>query len=64
MPEMLRLAGPQARANVIDLVEQTLIAQALEECRYNQVHAARMLGISRNTLRSRMKKYHLESPDR
>ena len=52
-----------AHANVIDLVEEALIAQALEECRYNQVHTARMLGISRNTLRHRIKKYHLEPQD-
>jgi len=44
-------------ANVIDLVEKTLIAKVLRQCGYNQVKAARMLGISRNTLRHRMKKF-------
>jgi DNA-binding NtrC family response regulator len=61
--DMLHAAGPQSHANVIDLVEEALIHGALRECRYNQVHAARMLGISRNTLRSRMKKYGVHAPE-
>ena len=61
--ELLQLADDQrAHANVIDLIEETLIARALEECAYNQVHTARLLGISRNTLRHRIKKYGLEPP--
>jgi len=63
VPEILRMAGSRVRANVIDLVEKALIAQALRECGYNQVHTARMLGISRNTLRHRIKKYDLGSPE-
>jgi DNA-binding protein Fis len=35
----------------------------MEKCGHNQVHAARMLGISRNTLRHRIQKYGLESAD-
>jgi len=63
VPEILRLADDQrAHANVIDLVEEALIAQALRACDYNQVRTARMLGISRNTLRHRIKKYGLEPP--
>lgn len=49
----------RARANVIDLMEQALIAEALKRCNHNQVHTARILGISRNTLRHRLKKYGL-----
>jgi len=61
--EILRLAGDQqAHANVVDLVEEALITQALRACGYNQVRTARMLGISRNTLRHRIKKYGLEPP--
>jgi two-component system response regulator AtoC len=60
--EILHSAGQRAHANMIDLVEEALIAQSLEKCAYNQVHAARILGISRNTLRHRMKKYNLEPP--
>jgi len=59
VPEVLRLSGSSARANMIELVEEALIDRALRECNFNQVHAARLLGISRNTLRHRMQKYGL-----
>jgi two-component system, NtrC family, response regulator AtoC len=60
VPEILKLSEENAHANLIDLVEETLIRYALRRCQNNQVHAARFLGISRNTLRHRIKKYHLE----
>ncbi len=63
VPELLRLADQQAHANIVDLVEETLIAQALKHCGNNQVQTARLLGISRNTLRHRIKKYNLENPE-
>lgn len=62
VPEILALAGPGSHASVLDMVEESLIARALKDCRNNQVHTARMLGISRNTLRHRIKKYGLEGP--
>jgi transcriptional regulator with PAS, ATPase and Fis domain len=40
-------------------VEKDLIKQALETARGNQVRAAKLLGLSRDTLRYRMKKYGL-----
>lgn len=40
--------------------EQNLILHALNECRYNQIHTARMLGISRDSLIRRMKKYNIK----
>jgi DNA-binding NtrC family response regulator len=46
---------------LLPTVERMLIAQALERTGWNQVQAARMLGISRNTLRSRMDKHGLHS---
>ena len=61
VPEVFRLVGDRAHANVIDLVEEALIAWALRQCGHNQVHTARMLGISRNTLRHRIKKYGLDA---
>jgi len=61
VPDLIRL-GPDARANMIDLGEEAIVARALQECAYNQVRASRMLGISRNTLRHRMQKYGLEPP--
>jgi transcriptional regulator with GAF, ATPase, and Fis domain len=62
IPDILRLSHQKAHANIIDMVEEMLIARAMKECGYNQVKAAKMLGISRNTLRHRLKKYKTEPP--
>lgn len=59
VPHILQLSNQRAHSNVIDLVEELLISRALEQCGNNQVKAAKMLGISRNTLRHRIKKYNL-----
>jgi DNA-binding NtrC family response regulator len=40
--------------------EKQLIIAALEECAWNQTHASKKLGITRNTLRYRMKKFRIE----
>ncbi len=61
--DVFAAAGRDAHASLIDLVERSLIARALELCSHNQVRAARLLGISRNTLRHRIGKYQLEPPD-
>src|SRR5262245_27232770 len=45
----------QQAGNVFTAVERLVVAKALELCRHNQVQAARLLGISRNVLRDRMK---------
>jgi two-component system, NtrC family, response regulator AtoC len=60
--EVLLAGGSCAHASLIDLVEESLVAEALRACGGNQVHAARRLGISRNTLRSRMKRYGMIPP--
>ena len=43
----------------LDAVERRMIAEAMEKTRGNQSHAARLLGISRDTLRYRLKKHGL-----
>lgn len=50
-------------ADGVDLegVEKTLIVQALERSRGNKSQAARLLGISRDTLRYRLEKFDLEA---
>ena len=45
--------------NVLARSEQLVVGKALELSRYNQVQAARLLGVSRNVLRERMKRYNL-----
>jgi two-component system, NtrC family, response regulator AtoC len=57
IPEILSLSTNDIHSNIIEVVEDTLIKKALQECGNNQVQAAKMLGISRNTLRHRMKKF-------
>ncbi len=51
--------------NGIDLAgkEQDLIRKALKQCRWNQSHAAQQLGITRNTLRYRIKKYGIRKAE-
>jgi DNA-binding NtrC family response regulator len=53
-------AGPPVRPSAgmtLDQWEKTLLEQALREAAGNQTRAAQRLGISRDTLRYRMKKY-------
>jgi DNA-binding protein Fis len=38
-------------------LEKAIVISALKATNYNQVQASRLLGISRNTLRDRMKKF-------
>lgn len=57
LPDVMQLFREGIHANIIETVEETIIMKALEECGNNQVKAAEMLGISRNTLRHRLKKY-------
>ncbi|MBI2395963.1 MAG: sigma-54-dependent Fis family transcriptional regulator [Deltaproteobacteria bacterium] len=46
----------------VELIERDLIVRALEQCAGNQTHAARLLGISRRTLVSRLEQYNLPRP--
>jgi DNA-binding NtrC family response regulator len=57
IPEILNLSKQDIHANIIELVEEMLIHKSMEACGGNQVQAAKMLGISRNKLRHRLKKW-------
>ncbi|MFP3980380.1 MAG: sigma-54-dependent transcriptional regulator [Desulfobacterales bacterium] len=61
VPEMLRLSQSDVYADVIGLAEEILVGKALEYCNNNQVKAAALLGISRNTLRDRLGKHPTDS---
>jgi len=50
---LLSAGAPGVHREVLALVERNLIARALERTRGNQLRAARLLGINRNTLRKR-----------
>ena len=41
-------------------MERELVIQALKEMEGNQVHAAKLLGITRATLRKRIEKYGIQ----
>jgi DNA-binding NtrC family response regulator len=56
LPPLLRMPGHKLHADLIELMETVMITKALEVCGNNQVQAAAILGISRNTLRHRLKK--------
>ncbi len=58
-PDILKLWGTGLHSNLLDKIEKCLIRQALAETKGNQLQAARILGISRNTLRQRIEKYGL-----
>jgi two-component system response regulator AtoC len=48
---------------VLEEVEGTLMRQALTRTRWNVTRAAKLLGVSRDTLRYRIEKFELQPPD-
>jgi two-component system response regulator AtoC len=59
--DILRFWGKGLHSNLLDKIEKFLVQKALTETNGNQVQAAKLLGISRNTLRTRIDKYNLSS---
>jgi two-component system response regulator AtoC len=57
---IVKNSGQNVHSDIFDRIERFLIKRALEETGNNQVQAARLLGISRNTLRHRISKYEIE----
>lgn len=53
--------GIDGSGRSLDDMEKEILVKALEKANYNQSQAARLLKISRDTLRYRMKKYNLPS---
>ncbi len=54
---LFQLARTQSKLRIIPAVEKELIIQALTATQGNQVQAARLLGITRATLRKRIDKF-------
>jgi DNA-binding NtrC family response regulator len=56
--ELLRTHRGRIYEQVVEDVERALLSVVLERVHDNQVRAARLLGISRNTLRSRIERFY------
>ncbi len=58
-----QLGRAQAQSpRTLDELEQAHIGKVLQECNWNQTHAARILGIDRVTLYNKLKKYGWKKP--
>ena len=58
--QLFQWARRDPKLKVIPAVERELVIQALKETNGNQVHAAKLLGITRATLRKRIEKFGIQ----
>ncbi len=58
--QLFQIAKRDPKLKVIATVERELVIQALKETDNNQVHAAKLLGITRATLRKRIEKFGIQ----
>ncbi len=58
--QLFQLARREPKLKIIPFVERELVIQALKETTNNQVHAAKLLGITRATLRKRIEKFGIQ----
>ena len=58
--QLFQWARRDPKLKVIPTVERELVIQALKETNNNQVHAAKLLGITRATLRKRIEKFGIQ----
>jgi two-component system nitrogen regulation response regulator GlnG len=58
--QLFQLTRRDPKLKVIPAVERELVIQALKETNNNQVHAAKLLGITRATLRKRIDKFGIQ----
>jgi DNA-binding protein Fis len=60
--QLLASNSPRLHREAMSLLERPLLAHALAMTGGNQLHAARLLGLNRNTLRKRCRELQLELP--
>ncbi len=58
--QLFRWARTESKLKVLPAVERELIIQALSETQGNQVQAAKLLGITRATLRKRIERFNIQ----
>ena len=59
MDDLIERLLSSGKTSLIEDMERLLIGRALEKLNGNQLQTAKLLGITRNTLRSRIEKYGL-----
>ena len=59
--QLFQWARREPKMKIIPAVERELVIQALKETEGNQVHAAKLLGITRAILRKRVEKFGIQS---
>ena len=57
--QLFAWARRDPKLKIIPAVERELVIQALKETSGNQVHASKLLGITRATLRKRIEKFQI-----
>jgi Nif-specific regulatory protein len=57
------LSTPRLLKDVVSELEKRMIQEALQQSRQNQLHAAKVLGLSRHGLIKKMKRYNIRSRD-
>ena len=58
--QLFQTARKDPKLKVLPAVERELVIEALRETKGNQVHAAKLLGITRATLRKRVEKFGIQ----
>jgi two-component system nitrogen regulation response regulator GlnG len=58
--QLFQWARREPKMKIIPTIERELVIQALKETEGNQVHAAKLLGITRATLRKRVEKFGIQ----
>jgi len=58
--QLFQWARREPKLKIIPAIERELVIQALKETNGNQVHAAKILGITRATLRKRLEKFGIQ----
>jgi two-component system nitrogen regulation response regulator GlnG len=58
--QLFQIAKRDPKLKIIPAVERELVIEALKETNDNQVHAAKLLGITRATLRKRIEKFGIQ----
>jgi DNA-binding NtrC family response regulator len=57
------LSTPKLLKDVVSELEKRMIQEALQQSKHNQLHAARVLGLSRHGLIKKMKRYNIRLRD-